>query len=449
MSKKGNKPVLLSAENYIRQRVRSLPMYECRINCDWKESGIASIVVARSHSNGNITACSFLVDTYCLGVKDSLFFFNRSAIEYQDLMDYYNEELEYEKVDYPLVHNIILAAEEYADELGFQPCKSYLQTTRFMLDEDDDNIEMIDIECGKDGKPCLILTGDEDAAMVKRYKERLDAKLGVGNYSCIYQYEEDDLVDNLSDDEKTFCQLFDQLEELDDDSLKRVTLLGKRIMKPLIEDNICNYFEDTYNSVLQMKLLKRKISPEFMGLSAGEMLPDKEAVKYFLKAVSNISGDQAVISIALKHLVRLLPGHPASHLVDLLMLRRVDVSLFESKVKQIALEYPNYGFLQLIQDAAVLKNYQKQACEKSIMLNFDKYFGNRTELHEIEMFEFLQQALRESLILENLNQVIALMIIIDQLNISEELKNLLISNSLSVSLMITREILEKKRTKVN
>ena len=34
--KKGKVIQMLSPENYIKQRARTLPIYECRINSDWE-----------------------------------------------------------------------------------------------------------------------------------------------------------------------------------------------------------------------------------------------------------------------------------------------------------------------------------------------------------------------------------------------------------------------------
>lgn len=444
MSKKGSKSAMLSPENYIRQRARTLPLYECRINSDWKDSGLASIVVARRHTNGNVTACSYLVDIYCLGVKDSVFFFSRSAQEYQELIEYYNEQFQFDAVDYALVHNIILAAEEYAEELGFMPCKSYQQTTRFMLQEDNDDIELMEIECGKDGQPALIFTGEEDAATVKRLKDRLEARVGAGNYTCIFSSDEDEQYGDLSDEELKFCQLFDRYDELDDATRKEVTQLGEDIMETMVLEEKCNHYEDVYEPLLRMKLVKRKVTPEFMGLPAGSELPDKIAVKHFVNAISSSYDDDKLASTNLKKLVQLLPGHPATLLADLLLLRGVDEALFAAKVKQTANEYPGYGLLQMVKDAGLMKQNPNQERGTTIVLEFDKYFGGRSELHDIEMFEYLREALWESVFSLDLDQAIALMLVIDRIKLGEDLKQKLMANSLLSALTIVREALDNK-----
>ena len=44
---------LLSPENYIRQKARNLVLHECLLNSDWKEGGLAEIIVSRVHVASN------------------------------------------------------------------------------------------------------------------------------------------------------------------------------------------------------------------------------------------------------------------------------------------------------------------------------------------------------------------------------------------------------------
>ena len=59
MAKKSSGKVvqMLSPENYIRTKARTLPLYECWINTDWKEGSQASCIVSRKHSNETHPFC--------------------------------------------------------------------------------------------------------------------------------------------------------------------------------------------------------------------------------------------------------------------------------------------------------------------------------------------------------------------------------------------------------
>lgn len=60
------------------------------------------------------------------------------------------------KTDYSLVHNIIFGANEFAEDNGYKVCKNF-NLTQFILEEDTEEIELIDIEFGRDGEPFLIM----------------------------------------------------------------------------------------------------------------------------------------------------------------------------------------------------------------------------------------------------------------------------------------------------
>lgn len=141
-------------ENYIRTRARSLPVESCYLNHNWKESGLASIIVVRKHTNGNFTIGIYLVDLFALGTKDTFFRFNIPAHELDELIEKANTE-QMIKADYALVHNIIYGANAYAEDNGFTVCKEF-SLTRFVLEEDTEDIELIEIEFGNQGKPFLI-----------------------------------------------------------------------------------------------------------------------------------------------------------------------------------------------------------------------------------------------------------------------------------------------------
>ena len=104
---------ILSPENYIRLKARNLPVYECWLNSDWKKMYIAEIMIARTHTNGNITWAIYMVDLLCRGVKDTLYQFNVTKEDYKDTLTLFiEEEKNIKKTDYVLVHNILYAASE-------------------------------------------------------------------------------------------------------------------------------------------------------------------------------------------------------------------------------------------------------------------------------------------------------------------------------------------------
>ncbi len=168
----------LSPEKYIRTKARLLPINKCYINEGWNEFGICTLVVSRKHTNNNLTFGVYLVDIYCLGLKDSLHYFNISNAEFEGFLDTLSEQEDMFEIEYPLAHNIIYGAVEFAGEFEFKPHKSF-QLTQYILEEDTDEIEFIEVPFGIDDKPAVITTGDDPQT---RVVEHLKKVVGEGNF---------------------------------------------------------------------------------------------------------------------------------------------------------------------------------------------------------------------------------------------------------------------------
>lgn len=201
MAKKQN-PQILSPANYVRQRARSLPLFRCFINEEWEDSGMQHIIIARKHISGNITFCSYLVDTQCLGIKDSIFDFNIPEKDFEEHIDKVNlSGITLMEAGYDLVHNIIHAAWKFAEEIGFQPCKIFLSTTQYMLEEDDD-IPYIEIHCGdEEGKPLYIQGELDDEAKANMIIRKLEKNVGIGNFDYFLKSDWDEEEEEDWEDE--------------------------------------------------------------------------------------------------------------------------------------------------------------------------------------------------------------------------------------------------------
>lgn len=183
--KSSGKVVRISPKKYIRTKVRDLPLKECLSSDNWQEQGIATVLVVREMPSGNLTLASFLVDTFCLGVKDATYYHNLTNYEYEELIDRYNTVQDMQSCDYVEAHNLIYGAIAFAEDLGFEPHKDF-SLAQYYLQEDDDQVELIEYEFGKEGKPLLVLTSGQNAA---RYTSELDHSVGRGNYDVILRNE--------------------------------------------------------------------------------------------------------------------------------------------------------------------------------------------------------------------------------------------------------------------
>jgi len=199
-------------ENYIRSgKARTLPIYECRLLKDFEETGMTNVSVARAHKNGNLTVGVYLVDLFCLGIKDSMFCFNVSKQEYEDKI--VNASAGMIVVDYDFAHNLLFGADIYSEELGLKAHHSF-KLTQYILDEDTEDKKLIEFNFGDKGMPHLVINPTENRT---REINILTKNLGENGFRITSPediYDEDEMKDFdeqgfIEIDEEKFAELND------------------------------------------------------------------------------------------------------------------------------------------------------------------------------------------------------------------------------------------------
>lgn len=408
---------MLSPENYIRKKARSLPIHECTINIDWKESGMAQISVARKHTNGNITSCLYLIDLYCLGVKDTHYMFNSSPNEYREQQDEIDERTSLMLVEYALVHNIILAGIEFAEEFGFAPHKDYTSITQFMLEEDNDDIELMEIECGMDGKPAYVRGPFDTDAKMKQIISRLEKTAGKDNYIIIDEDEEfEDEFDDFEDDEED--EIFDDFEddeeseEYDEDEFTGMTPDEKKelflrlygslhihtnedsqqfyslvdsIVFNLTDKELCDQYYDELFEDLYIDITEDEIPDELLGLEPGSLIISEEVRKRFVNIYQLISEDLKTAKREFKKLKDEVPELPGIGFLELQILQDEKPSRYANRLKELVLKYPNYQLMNVLWTTELLSDGKSAPPLSGASVNMSALYSGRSTIHAIEM----------------------------------------------------------------
>lgn len=191
--KKQQQQQSLSPEQYLKQRARTLEIGKCYMT-DIEKYGIGLVIVTRNHNGGKVSMAEYMVDIYCLGVKDSSYRLRIEDYEMEDIVD----RIDAKECSYHEAHNWIYGAIAFAEEAGIEPDKSF-KLTQYMLEEDTDEIPLIEYEFGKDGKHFLVAHNQREA---NKYLPMLEKNLGEGNYDFVINatpdqddYEPDDDFD--------------------------------------------------------------------------------------------------------------------------------------------------------------------------------------------------------------------------------------------------------------
>jgi hypothetical protein len=375
----------LSPENYIRQRVRSLPIHECLINKDWKQGGEASIMVSRKHSNGNYTYGIYLVDLYCQGIKDTFYNFNKSESDYLSDVNLILEGAGGgEKVEYALVHNIIYEALAYAAEYEFRPHKDFDKVSKFILEDDTEEIDLIEIECGWNGKPCLVVSKDEDfSGLVKQ----LERTAGHGNFEILYDGGEMPDMDLTGEKEQPgeAEMLLEEMATWDEKEWKDFNS-GKRKLSEESSKALNQLIFNISFSIEEFKAAEHEAvmmfncrieDTDYEELDAyQEFTRPEEIQNYVGMAISAFSQSKSKYSYKIiKELIRQHPGNPHLHNI-LASMYRLDGKTKESRELFI------YSYQRFPRYLFILAGYLEYLLDKDKILEIEKILGGKEAIYQ-------------------------------------------------------------------
>lgn len=428
---KGKVIQMLSPENYIRKKSRSLPIHECWINADWQDSGMTSIIVSRRHTNGNITFCLYLVDLLCLGVKDTSYKFNITETEFRNFIERMEGRMEMEMVEYVLVHNIILSATEFAEEYGFKPHKDFTSVTEYLLEEDTDDIELMEIECGRNGKPLYMQGPFDDESKANKILKQLEHTAGKGNFDFVQEigsdFEDDwdgeieNLYDDMTFDEKEvkFKQYYDRIAKLTYEEYEDFIDLLQSIVDDLVDADayfqFCDELSDEFDS---FKITHDKIPNEMLGLESDFPPISNEIKQNFLSIIreGSLKQKQKQFKIFSKN----KGVEAAVDYLDVLIAGLEHSEKYEKKLNEAATKHPNYPILKLkwIKNSTTLSEELKSIPHYPCKM--DNFFKGRDSIHPWEFFCYLDMYTHLVILEKDFAKLDALKTIIDETDIDED-----------------------------
>jgi hypothetical protein len=160
----------------------SYPLLECWISSSWQKTndmGLIQVLVARQQPDGDICFGMYLIDKYCLGVKNTLAKAGISRHSFEgEVISSIFQGAKPEKCSPELAHQMIYAAIDYAAQFGFQPQSDFALTQNVLVPRGELE-EPYKLTFGKDGKPFFIAGPYDNVARVLR---QLEKTAGEGNY---------------------------------------------------------------------------------------------------------------------------------------------------------------------------------------------------------------------------------------------------------------------------
>jgi len=173
------------------------------------EDGIGYVSVARFRNNGDAEVGVFLLDVYCLGVKDAMYEW-LSAAEYEErLLAGLFEVTGKKPLDLPTARKLVEAAAAYAESIGFASHQDYRKARRVFGGVNSAE-SAATFTFGKDGKPFYIQGPHDTPLRSQQILKTLQTRCGEGKYEYLVLAEEDEIPPAVRD------QFQAELEEDDD-----------------------------------------------------------------------------------------------------------------------------------------------------------------------------------------------------------------------------------------
>jgi hypothetical protein len=432
MAKPSKKHIqLLSPENYIRQKARNLPVYKCLVNSNWKDSGIAQILISRKHTNGNLTTGMYMIDLYCLGARDTFYHFNRPEFEFNELVENMSEGLDMIPIDYALVHNIIHTALEFSEELGFKPHKDFTSVTQYILEEDTDDIELMEIECGLNGKPAFFISDSFSEVQSRKIIHQLEQAVGSGNFDIIDEY-----VDDMEMEDMAKVEAFDQMKPQERKDLflqlsqKEILDLTEEEFQDLhwvtesiyvydvTDDDVVDAFFDKWKNEMEMEIDENEFSNESLGVDSVKF--SEEELDDFTQDFGNLLENTSKTLNDFEDLSRKWGNLPFICYHELIWLIERDPVAHDQKLEKYLAQFPAYTLLRLEKLKTDIINQKDDVTFEGF--GFEQLFKGRSSITEFEMLEY--QLTKTLFMLPNhkdlLNELAAQSMIIDDLDLSQE-----------------------------
>lgn len=156
------------------------------------------VTVARFKGNGDVEVGVFLLDVFCLGVKDALYaVMTPSEYEERVLKGIFAISGK-EPLDLPTARKLVEEAVAYAERIGFAPHRDYRKARRVFggINAADSNAIFT---FGKNGKPFYIQGPHDTPLRCAQILKTLETRCGPGNYDYLLVEDAGELSDEFED----------------------------------------------------------------------------------------------------------------------------------------------------------------------------------------------------------------------------------------------------------
>jgi hypothetical protein len=162
------------------------PITTCVVADRLFDTGIGWVVLARTLPSGLVGASFFLVDVWCLGVKDA-FFAIITPQKLAERMAATSEDQPLSEVDPSVARKLLHDAAAYAGSLGLTPSENFAEVEAIFGDTP---LATETFSFGKDGKPYYVSGPNDSTTRKRRILDTLLKRVGEGRFDYLVHVDE-------------------------------------------------------------------------------------------------------------------------------------------------------------------------------------------------------------------------------------------------------------------
>jgi hypothetical protein len=155
-------------------------VHECFVTQNLGIGGIGQAIVSRKSGSGSIAVGVYLLDTFCLGVKDA-FVRLLTSQEYPAFRRQIGASSPMKPIEPSCIKKLIEGAVDYARNLGLEPHADYRMARKVIADLDSSSCTT-EFTFGQNGKPHYISGPNDSEARIAQIRQALEKSCGPGGY---------------------------------------------------------------------------------------------------------------------------------------------------------------------------------------------------------------------------------------------------------------------------
>ncbi len=303
-----------AADGSLEQKIRraaTAPIHACYVQDSLFESGVGMVFLIREIGLSDYAVGGFLVDLYCLGVKDA-FFEDFDEEELEVLLRGAETTSHLAPVDPSYARKLLRDAAAYAQSLGLAPHPDYAATEPLFGDVAADACD-VEFTFGLEGRPYYVPGPTESPTQIRRRLDLLRRRLGNDGFD--------------------FGAPVDALEDLDDEDLDDEDLDDENGYDPDIAPNPAEWLAlEESERMRQVKAYHRR---------TGVSLPNENAHAVTHAIIENqiAMGDKMPVRRALDRLMAEgLDRHEAVHALASVLIGHINESFKDPEAKAFPAE---------------------------------------------------------------------------------------------------------------